>query len=73
MDTQSKIAQLEADLRSGQVMTPLTAWSRYHMAHNTYHRSIHSLKHRKGLPIKSRLIDEGGVRHSEHWISQLPL
>lgn len=68
METITKIKQLKSALLRGEVMTPLRAWERFGMAHNTYHRSIWSLKNAQKMPIKSRLTEEKGASHSMHWL-----
>lgn len=72
MRTNSKINELKQALLAGDVLTPLRAWDRWRMAHNTYHRSIWALKHNHGLPIRSmKLRDEGSdVTHSYHWLER---
>ena len=71
MQTQSKITLLKQALLNGEVTTPLLAWNRWRMAHNTYHRSIHSLRHGKdAMKIASTIVENDGVRHSKHWVTQ---
>jgi hypothetical protein len=71
-DLSTKILRLKLALLAGEVMTPLRAWDRWRMAFNTYHRSIHSLRHNRGLNIKSKLVKDEttGARHSIHWIEK---
>lgn len=69
MRTKTKIAALKQVIMSGEVMSPERAYHRFHMAHNTYHRSIYALRHHEGLPIRAHItVERNGVRHSIHWL-----
>jgi len=69
MSTETKIAKLKQALKAGDILTPERAYRRFHMAHNTYHRSIYALRHHEGLPIRAHItVERNGVRHSIHWL-----
>jgi Trm5-related predicted tRNA methylase len=70
MAGETKIGKLREALKSGENLSPLTAWLRWQMNSSTYHRCIWELQHKDGLQVMRRMVTEdNGIRHSVHWLN----
>lgn len=70
MRTDTKISKLRAAILAGERLTPLDAWRRWNMAHNTFNRQLWELRHVYKMPIASKIINYNGVRYNAHYLEQ---